>query len=333
MKDPTFVSAIIRVAEKPGVVREALLSLDQFLYDKFKAYEIVVVNDAESDHVGKAIADVKGDLHGVVVVLEMAYHQGVETAMLAGLDRAMGDFVYEIDDARLDYAIEILDEMYSVARSGYDVVAAVPENLPIRLKAFYWACNRLSSFSPRLGYERIRISSRRAVDALLQQPERVRYRQVLYRYSGYRHSIVRYRSNDKAALRRSGQLTFGIDIFWSFADAGVGISRKLMTIFAVIAAVALIGTLARTAADPWYVLLEVVEIIGFTAVFILLTIVCEYLALILAQVRGRPLYTLDRTLTRTTLLTSPGEHSEVDYAYGERDRALEQMRRSHLNGD
>ena len=113
----------------------------------------------------------------------------------------------------------------------------------------------------------------------------------------------------------------------------MGIARKLGTIFAVVAAVALVGTLARTAADPWYVVLEVIEIIGFTAAFILLTVVCEYLALILAQVRGRPLYTLDRTLTRTTLLTSPGEHSDVDYVSGERDRALEQMRRSQTMGE
>ena len=165
MKDPTFVSAVVRVAEKPDVVREALLLLDQFLYGKFKAYEMVVVNDTESDHVRRAITDIKGELRGVVVVLEMAYHQGVETAMLAGLDRAMGDFVYEIDDARIDYPIEILDEMYSTARSGYDVVAAVPQNLPIRLNAFYWVCNRLSSFSPPLGYERM--ESRHVVRLML----------------------------------------------------------------------------------------------------------------------------------------------------------------------
>jgi polyisoprenyl-phosphate glycosyltransferase len=328
MKDPTFVSAVVRVAEKSTALSKTLLSLDQFLSGKFSAYEMVLVNDTQSDQVRKTVAEVKDSLHGVIVVLEMAYRQGVETAMLAGLDRAMGDFVFEIDDTRIDYPIEILGEMYSVAHSGYDVVAAVPQNMPLRLKVFYWACNQLGSFTPPLTFERIRISSRRAVDALLQQPEHMRYRQVLYRYTGYRHSVVSYRTADKAVLRRSGQLAFGVDVLWSFADAGVGLSRKLGTLFAFVATLALIGILVHSASDLGEVLMAILVLFGFTGVFVLLTVVCEYLALILAQVRARPLYTLDRTLTRTALLSSPGEDATVDYAYRERERAVEQLRRS-----
>jgi polyisoprenyl-phosphate glycosyltransferase len=333
MKDPTFVSAVVRVGPQPSILSETLVSLDQYLRDKFSAYELVVVNDSQSDDVRRSVIELENRLHGVVVMLEMAYQQGIETAMLAGLDRVMGDFVFEIDDTRLDYPVEILGEMYSTARSGYDVVAAVPQNLPLRLKLFYWACNQLGSFTPPLTFERIRISSRRAVDALLQQPEHMRYRQVLYRYTGYRHSVQPYHTSDKAVLRRSGQLSFGVDVLWSFADAGVGISRKVGTLFAITATLALIGILLHNATDLADVLMAILVLFGFTGVFVLLTMVCEYLALILAQVRARPLYTLDRTLTRTTLLTSPGQQATADYAFRERERASEQLHQSQASTD
>lgn len=325
MKDPTFVSAVVRVSANPTRVSQTLLAIDRVLAEKFRAYEVVVVNDSRTDEVRQAIADTKAQMGGMVLVMEMAFRQGTESAMLAGLDRAMGDFVFEIDDIHNDYPMEILTEMYAVARSGYDVVAAVPKNLPLKHRSFFAVINRLFTFTPPLTYERIRLSSRRALDALLQQPERVRYRQVLYRLTGYRYSMVSYVSDDKGALRRSGgRISHAANVFWSFADAGVGMARKMGTIFALIGLAAMIITVSRSNADPWYVVLEVIEIAGFTAIFILLTVVCEYLALILAQVRGRPLYTLDRTLTRTTLVSEPGQHPEFD-AVSERDRAIEQL--------
>lgn len=326
MKDPTFVSAVVRISDKhQQSLSAALMSLDQFLDNKFSAFEMVLVNDSGSEAPRQQILDIQKDLHGVVVVLDMAYQQGIETAMLAGLDRAMGDFVFEIDDTLIDYPIDLLEEMYSVARSGYDVVAAVPQNLPLRLKVFYWMCNQLGSFTPALTMERVRISSRRALDALLRQPEHMRYRQVLYRYTGYRHGVVHYQSVDRTVLRRSGELTLGIDILWSFSDAGLGIARKLGTLVGIVATLAMVGILVNDVTDVASMLLVLLVVFVFIAIFILLILVCEYLGLILAQVRARPLYTLDKTLTRTTLLSSPDEEPVSDYAARERERASDQL--------
>jgi dolichol-phosphate mannosyltransferase len=279
--------------------------IDDYISERFAAYEFILVNDANSD-IPDSVKDSISLTRGAAVILEMAYTQGTETAVLAGLDRAMGDFVFEIDDSFLDYPIEILDTLYRTARSGNDIVAAVPKNLPFGTRFFYWMCNRLSSIAPPLRFERLRISSRRAVDALLRQPERVRYREVLYRYTGYKYAHVTYRSDDKSRLRPSGRLAFGIDIFWSFNDdVGARLARVLGVVFTIASALALIVTLAHTAADPWSVLLHVMTLFGFAGIFVLFAVTIEFLSLILGEVRNRPRYTLDRTLTRTILRSSP----------------------------
>jgi dolichol-phosphate mannosyltransferase len=327
VKDPTFVSVVLRLAGLASDAGATLRQVDEFMSERFAAYEFILVNDANSAEVPDSVKAVVAQTRGAVVILEMAYSQGKETAMLAGLDRAMGDFVFEIDDARVDYPIEVLGSMYDTARSGNDIVAAVPQNLPLRTRLFYWSCNKLCSIAPRLCFERLRLSSRRAVDALLRQPERVRHRQVLYRYTGYRYAQVTYRSHDRSVLRPSGRLAFGIDIFWSFNDdVGARLARVLGVAFIAASAIALVITLARTPADPWWVLLVVVALFGFAGIFVLFAVTCEFLSLILGEVRNRPAYTLDRTLTRTVLRSS--SLSEPDaagqtIALGERSHALQ----------
>jgi glycosyltransferase involved in cell wall biosynthesis len=325
MKDPTFVSVVLRLTGFDNTAQETIHLVDDFISERFAAYEMILVNDASTD-IPDSVTESLVRTQGVVVILEMAYPQGTETAMLAGLDRAMGDFVFEIDSTTVDYPIAILDTLYKTARAGNDIVAAVPKNLPLGTRFFYWICNKLSSITPPLCFERIRISSRRAVDAMLRQPERVRYRQVLYRYTGYKYADTSYRSDDKSVLRPSGRLAFGVDIFWSFNDdVGARLARVFAVVFIITSIIALVGTLARTGADPWWVLLAVGALFGFAGIFVIFTVTTEFLALILGEVRNRPLYTLDRTLTRTILRSSP--LSELDapdqpLARAEREHAL-----------
>jgi len=325
VKDPTFVSVVLRLAGLASDAGESLRRVDEFMSERFAAFEFILVNDANAE-IPDSVQTVIAESRGAVVILEMAYRQGTETAMLAGLDRAMGDFVFEIDDARVDYPIEVLGSMYDTARSGNDIVAAVPTNLPLSTRFFYWSCNQVSSIAPPLCFERLRLSSRRAVDALLLQPERVRHRQVLYRYTGYRYAQVSYRSTDKSVLRPVGRLAFGIDIFWSFNDdVGARLARVLGVAFIAVSVIALVITVARTPADPWWVLIAVACLFGFAGIFVLFVVTCEFLSLILGEVRNRPAYTLDRTLTRTILRSSPlPETHTVDQtiAFAERHHAV-----------
>ena len=70
-----------------------------------------------------------------VSLIHMSYYQGIEAAMNAGRDLAVGDFVYEFDYAFTDYEPELVYRVYERMLEGYDVVAAAPKkHIPLSSK-------------------------------------------------------------------------------------------------------------------------------------------------------------------------------------------------------
>jgi dolichol-phosphate mannosyltransferase len=202
----------------------------------------------------------------------------------------------------MDYPFEVLDRMYDSAVNGFDVVAASPDNLGWGLRAFYAVCNWFSGIQPPLSYERLRLSSRRALDAMLHQRERIRDRQVLYRYTGYRYLRLDYPADRKAGHHPRTSLRFGLDVFFSFTDAGVRISRAFFLFFAAVSVVAILLSIIAFISDretPWELVITTMIAVGFAGLFFVLAVVGEYTARILAEVRSRPIYTMDKTLTWT----------------------------------
>ncbi len=302
MKQHKFVSAVIRCRDAENRIAHFLRAVDAALDELFDAFEIVVVNDASTDASTRVVKEVASDLHGAVSVIEMAHHHGIEAAMVAGLDRAMGDFVFEFEDTYLDFPVDVLRRMYDTAVGGYDIVAAVPASVPSRTRIFYRWCNRFSSFDPPLAYERLRVSSRRAVDAMLQQRERVRYRQVLYRLTGYSYARIEYPPDARLSRGGPNDLRFALDVIFSVTEAGVRVARAFVVIFAVLAVLSIVSSIVLSIATRetvWELILAVVVTVGFCGIFVILAVIGEYVARILAEVRSRPLYTLDKTLTWT----------------------------------
>jgi polyisoprenyl-phosphate glycosyltransferase len=302
VKQHKFVSAVIRCRNAESRIAYFVTSVDAALDATFDAFEIVIVDDASTDSSSQIIKDLAGRLHGAVSVIEMAYFHGIEAAMVAGLDRAMGDFVFEFEDTYLDFPIDVLSRMYETAVGGFDIVAAVPSKLPRRTRAFYSWCNRFSSFEPPLAYERLRVSSRRAIDAMLQQRERVRYRQVLYRLTGYRYARLEYVPDPQWARSGENDLRFALDVIFSVTESGVRLARLFVVIFAVIAVVGVVSTIVLSIvrqAPAWELILAVIVAAGFCGVFVIQAVIGEYAARILAEVRSRPLYTIDKTRTWT----------------------------------
>jgi dolichol-phosphate mannosyltransferase len=218
----------------------------------------------------------------------------------------------------------VLGQLYDTALGGYDIVGATPTNLPLWARAFYWWCNRLSNYEPPLTYEHVRVVSRRAVDAMVQLREHVRYRQVLYRYTGYRQTQIPYKATRRPHLWRRDTLEFGMDVILSFTDLGVRTAHFLWVVFVLAALSGIVWTIARSALSeslpPWWLDLGILLALGFGGVFLLVGFVLEYLARILAEVRSRPLYTLDKA---QALVVTPTETARVAVEVPAADRAAE----------
>ena len=82
--------------------------LNAVLDQHFEQYELVAVDDACADDTIPTLRDWAKALEKPLTILHLSLHQGRETAMNAGLDAAIGDYVYEFDSTQTPYPIELV---------------------------------------------------------------------------------------------------------------------------------------------------------------------------------------------------------------------------------
>ena len=98
-KEKNFVSCVIYLHDEGERTREFLGLVCGVMRENFEKYEIVCVDDGCVDD---TVEQVRGFLEElaekpVVSLIHLSYYQGMESAMNAGRDLAVGDFLFEFD--------------------------------------------------------------------------------------------------------------------------------------------------------------------------------------------------------------------------------------------
>ena len=109
-------------------IRDFLNTVCGTMEEHFEKYEIVCVNDCCMDNTIEEIHRFLEESRGnhVVSMINLSFYQGVEMAMNAGRDLAVGDFLFEFDRCLPDFEPSLIMDVYYRALEGYDVVAAAP---------------------------------------------------------------------------------------------------------------------------------------------------------------------------------------------------------------
>ena len=183
-------------------------------------YEIVFVDDGSADGTLAKIKELAAGRDSIRYI-SFSRNFGKESALLAGLRKASGDFVVTID-ADLQDSPELLPQMLAAVRSGeYDCAAAFrPDRTgepPVRswfARRFYGAMRRFSDVELVDGARDYRMMSRKVVDAILSMPEVNRFTKGIYQWVGFKTKWfpVEY------AKRRNGTSKWS---FWRLAKYGV----------------------------------------------------------------------------------------------------------------
>lgn len=292
-KENNFVSCVIYLHNDSSVVKDFLRGVCGIMQEHFEKYEIVCVNDGCIDDTVEQIHAFLEEWDGAksVSLVNLSFYQGVETAMNAGSDLAVGDFLFEFDRCSLDFPPELIMQVYQRALEGYDVVAAAPKHgVPMTSRVFYTLYNWSSHFRYKIRQERFRIVSRRAVNRVNQMNIYVPYRKVLYMNCGLKTDTIVYDNKETVRRSRNREESFNrsglaVDTLVIFTDVLEKFSLMVSVIlfgFLLVMFGWIIYSIFSTVrpVEGWLSLMALMSF-GFFMLSVLLTLIFKYLSIIL----------------------------------------------------
>lgn len=232
-KEKNYVSAVVYVHNNEKNIKDFINKINNVLNNTFEKYEIIFVNDASTDKTREIISEEsKLITTGIVTTINMSFLQGVETTMNAGIDLAIGDFVFEFDSIELDYDLSLITDIYFKSLEGYDIVSAVPNNVKMTSKMFYKVFNKYANMENQLRTERFKIISRRGINRVDSMNVKIPYRKAVYANCGLKQTFIQYKvspsSQGKSTIKDRRELA--IDSLLLFTDIGYRISISMATI-------------------------------------------------------------------------------------------------------
>ena len=158
MKEKPFISIVVYLYNRQKEISGFLKSMDKLFSKNFEGYEFVLVNDCSTDKTLKIAKETIKDIKCSVSIINLTRKYNDEIAMLAGADKSIGDYIFEMDSPIIDYPTKLILKTYKKATEGYDIVAAVP-NTSIKLsqRLFYNLIIKFSHLDIGLTLESFRI--------------------------------------------------------------------------------------------------------------------------------------------------------------------------------
>lgn len=302
-KEKNFISAVVYVHNNEMEIENFLEQINNKLNDNFDKYEIICVNDKSTDKSVEKIKEVSDKISNTIVsVINMSYYQGLEMSMNAGIDLAIGDFVYEFDSVNIDYDLENIIKVYREALNGYDIVSAQSDSKKrMTSKIFYNIFNKNSNFMYQIQTESFRILSRRAINRVKSMNKTIPYRKAVYANCGLKLSVIQYKSTKTTKTKLSKEITdtrkdVAVDSIILFTD----VAYKFAITMAILMMFVAIGTgiyttyifLCKQPIAGWTTTMLLLSF-AFFGIFSILTIMIKYLSLLMDLIFKKQKYLIE----------------------------------------
>ncbi len=292
-KEKKFVSLVVYLHDASSFLKYFLDMIIPVCEKNFEQFELVCVDDGCRDGTVELLKEYveKRQIGAMVNVVHMSFFQGLESAMNAGRDIAIGDFVYEFDDIFVDYEPEVIMEVYRRLLEGNDIVAASSRGkLRFTSRVFYALYNKTSKGNEKIGPETFRLVSRRAINRIKSMGQYIPYRKAVYMNCGLKASTIYYDSRDvnvriKNKTVVAERTSLALDSFIYFTNVLERISAiicGLFLIFTVGMGFYLVLNIFNSTkpVEGWLSTMGFLAL-GFFGVFALLTIMLKYLSVLL----------------------------------------------------
>lgn len=299
MKEKSYLSVVMCLNYNNVKARNFIQRIHGYLNKRFEHFELILINNGIKNDNYVDIQSLKAKNGGHVSLVNLAWKQSIETAMLAGTDAAVGDFVIEIDAPENIGSLSIIQNLFDKCTKGFDVVSATPINSKTLIsQLFYLIVKKFANISVNLQSEPIRIVSRRALNSALRSKERNRFRQISYQMTGFPHAVISYRLNRSYAPNKSfaEKISLASEVILNYTDLGLKLTVALSFIFLLLSFAAGIYTVYiylnfNQVVSGWTTTMLFLSF-GFSGFFLITGILTKYLTMILSEIKNQRPYTV-----------------------------------------
>lgn len=291
-REENFFSAIIYA---DGIIPETKVkALDNALLSRFENSEIICCFDGNANDKKQDLEQLFGSLAcPAVTIIYMGKSQGLEAAMNSGIDAAVGDYVLEIDS--LDsFDVSFINNAYEKCMEGFDIVIGETSKPTRQGRLFYPLFNRFSGSPYALSSSSCSLVSRRAINRIRSLSAYAPYRKAAYAASGL--LIAGIPAGPISRSPKRSNLNLAMDALAIYSDAFYKISFGFSAIMIAISLIELIYIIVIYAMGlpigGWTTTMLAITF-GFLGVFVSLTFILKYVALLVRLQMGKNTYLVE----------------------------------------
>ncbi len=301
------LSLVVPMYNEQEVLEKLFAIVEPILQSTGMDFEVVCVNDGSKDNTLPLLLKLQTQKRYIKIV-DLSRNFGKERGLIAGMDHATGDAIILLDVDLQDPPEAIL-KLIEKWRDGFQVVFTVRPNRQsdswLKRKTsefFYRSYNKIAAVPIQQNVSDFCIIDRIALDSVLKLRERSRFTKGIIAWVGYKTTVIEL----ERAPRMAGESKWSMWKLWNFALDGItGFSTVPLRFWSYIGGavsfiafiygiVILLDTLINGRDAPGYASLMLVVLFLGGIQLISLGVLGEYLGRVYTEVKGRPLYIVQK---------------------------------------
>lgn len=319
-----FTSAIAVIRDQAAILPAFVDEMSQTLESNYANYELLLVDNGSVDDSAGIVSRLMQQ-YRCVRYLRLTRTTDIETATMAALDCAIGDFVVTLDPD-LDPPAELV-AMVDACRADAELVVGQdcdpPATTPFyrALRHLFRSISRrlmpIDSISNATGY---RVLSRQAVNALVKVRVRKRYFAIVAADIGLLTIVHPYRRILRSGGRPKTSLLAAIRIGTSVIVHNSLVPLRIASAFGLIGSILSFGYslyavtvyLIKQDVMPGWTTLSLAMSGLFALAFLILALIGEYLGRLLEESTERPLYHVREEQSSAIMLANSARRNVLD---------------------
>lgn len=301
-------SIVVSVYNEEMSLRQFHTVLQDVLSGNHIDNEIIFVNDGSTDQSSVIINGLASENQNIKVV-EFTRNFGHEAAMIAGIDFATGDYIICMD-ADLQHPPEAIPDILRQFQSGYDIVSMVRTKnadagfvKQLASKAFYKILNLFSPMKFENNSSDFFAISREVADVLRKDyREKVRYLRGYVQSVGYNKTTLEFEAGKRVGGKSKYSfiklLKFSVQTLCSFSDFPLKLGIYTGLVVAACGIILMLYSIFQSIFNdtpPGYSTIIVALCFLFAVTLIVIGIIGEYISILFAEVKDRPIYLVKNT--------------------------------------